>query len=149
METQGPVGGTAPPDEGGEPEVEHEPTVTFVPIEPGQHPVASEESFAGLPGIRGFALVVERGPRAGMTWLLEDGVTTIVRHPDDSIFLDDITVSRRHARFIVDGERLIVEDEGSTNGTYVNGIRTDRADLEAGDQVIIGKYHLVVARGDG
>ena len=149
METSGPVGGTVPRDEDSPPEVEHEPTVTFVPIEPGEHPVTPEESFADVPGIEGYALVVQRGPRAGMTWLLSDAVTTIGRHPDDAIFLDDITVSRHHARFILDGGRLILEDEGSTNGTYVNGLRTDRAVLEAGDEVIIGKYHFVVARGDG
>ncbi|MFQ5948756.1 MAG: FHA domain-containing protein, partial [Acidimicrobiia bacterium] len=64
-------------------------------------------------------------------------------------FLDDITVSRRHARFTVEGGRLWVEDLGSTNGTYVNRQRKARAELAAGDEVIVGRFHLVVARGDG
>ena len=62
--------------------------------------------------------------------------------------LDDITVSRHHCRFVVNADAVTVEDSGSTNGTYVNGSRVDRADLQAGDEVIVGKYHLLVAAGD-
>ncbi|NIA24675.1 MAG: FHA domain-containing protein [Gammaproteobacteria bacterium] len=93
-------------------------------------------------------LLVKRGPRAGMGWVLQEGTTTVGRHPDSDIFLDDITVSRHHCRLILDRSDLTVEDSGSTNGTYVNGERVDRATLKTGDEVIVGKFHLVVAKGN-
>lgn len=126
--------------------IEHEPTITFVPemAEPLQAiPVETDLGNGGR-----FALVVERGPRAGLGWVLAEGTTTVGRHPESDIFLDDITVSRHHCRLIVDADGLTVEDSGSTNGTYVNGDRVDRARLRAGDEVIVGKFHLVVATND-
>ncbi len=125
-------------------EVEHEPTISFLP-DVAEHPTAAEER---LHGAFGYALVVEKGPRAGMAYVLAPGKTTVGRSPDAGIFLDDVTVSRHHAHFEVDTGRLRVVDEGSTNGTYVNRTRVDDAALEPGDEVIIGKYHLIVARGD-
>ncbi len=129
--------------------IEHEPTVTFVPVSPTAHPSLTPDEASRLAGVSGYALVVERGPRAGMTWVVRDGVTTVGRHPENDIFLDDITVSRHHCRFIVGEEGLEVEDSGSTNGTYVNGSRVDRSRLDPGDEVFIGKFHLIVASGDG
>jgi pSer/pThr/pTyr-binding forkhead associated (FHA) protein len=128
-------------------QVETEPTVTFVPIEDPPHPAISPERAAHLEGIEGYALVVEKGPRAGMAFVLPAGVTTVGRHPESDIFLDDVTVSRHHCRFSWDGNSLVVEDSGSTNGTYVNGDRVDRAELHPGDEVLIGRFHLIVARG--
>jgi hypothetical protein len=128
--------------------LEHEATVTFVPVSSSVHPSLSPDEAAAVPGVAGYALVVERGPRAGMAWLLKAGTTTAGRHPDSDIFLDDITVSRHHCRFLSGEEGLEVEDSGSTNGTYVNGERVDRKSLEPGDEVIIGKFHLIVALGD-
>lgn len=125
-----------------------DPTVIYVPGMEGQHPAVTPANADHVPGVEGFALVVERGPRAGMTFVLAADVTTVGRHPDSDIFLDDITVSRHHCRFVVSSETLTVEDSGSTNGTYVNGSRVDRAELQAGDEVIVGKYHLLVAAGD-
>ena len=139
--------GTAPGDEPGL--HEHDPTVTFVPVAPDQHPAITPERAAHLPGVAGYALVVERGPRAGMTFLLEKEATTVGRHPEDDIFLDDVTVSRHHATFAVAQGVLTVEDHDSTNGTYVNGTRVERAPVQPGDEVIVGKYHLVVAYGEG
>lgn len=127
---------------------EHEATVTFIPISPTAHPAMSADEAAHVPGVSGFALVVERGPRAGMTWVVKEGATTVGRHPDSDIFLDDITVSRHHCRFRSEGQVFSVEDSGSTNGTYVNGERVDRGVLVPGDEVIIGKFHLIVALGD-
>ena len=127
---------------------EHEATVTFVPISPTAHPALSPDQAAHVPGVVGFALVVERGPRAGMTWIIKEGTTTVGRHPDSDIFLDDITVSRHHCRFRSEGSVFTVEDSGSTNGTYVNGERIDQGALRPGDEVIIGKFHLIVALGD-
>ena len=92
-------------------------------------------------------LVVQRGPNAGSRFLLDSAVTTAGRHPDSDIFLDDVTVSRRHAEFRVTGEgaglTFTVADVGSLNGTYVNRTRIDEAKLHGGDEVQIGKYRLV------
>ena len=105
------------------------------------------EAAAGIPGFAGFALIVASGPRRGLHWALVDGATRIGRDPHDGIFLDDITVSRHHAEFVVDGDSLLVRDLGSTNGTYVNGQRLESMSLQSGDEVIIGRFHLLVSRG--
>jgi pSer/pThr/pTyr-binding forkhead associated (FHA) protein len=84
-----------------------------------------------------------------MTFVLHPGSTTVGRHPDSDIFLDDVTVSRHHCRFSATMEALTVEDAGSTNGTYVNGERVDSERLAPGDEVLIGRFHLIVAHGDG
>lgn len=126
--------------------IEHEPTVTYVPIDlSGPREVSGGDAV--IDG--GFALTVDRGPRAGLTFELKDGITTVGRHTSSDIFLDDITVSRHHCRFIVSPRELAVEDSGSTNGTYVNGERADREHLAAGDEVIVGKFHLLVRGGRG
>lgn len=125
-----------------------EPTVIFVPVNEGQHPSLSPEEAAHVDGVPGYGLIVERGPRAGMTYVLNEGTTTVGRHPDSDIFLDDITVSRHHCRFHLSTDGLVVEDSGSTNGTYVRDVGVERAPLQAGDEVIIGKFHLIVALGD-
>jgi pSer/pThr/pTyr-binding forkhead associated (FHA) protein len=70
------------------------------------------------------------------------------RHPESDIFLDDVTVSRQHCRFLVTPDSISVEDSGSTNGTYVNDERVDAADLNAGDELLIGRFHFLVAHGD-
>ncbi|HEX9644635.1 MAG TPA: FHA domain-containing protein [Acidimicrobiia bacterium] len=130
---------------GGDPLVEHDPTVTYEPLEPGEYAPGPHGELAGAFG---YALVVTSGPRAGLTYVLGDGETLAGRTDEAAIFLGDVTVSRQHARFVVDATGLSVEDLGSTNGTYVNRERLDRARLQAGDEVIIGKFHLVVARGN-
>jgi pSer/pThr/pTyr-binding forkhead associated (FHA) protein len=107
------------------------------------------EVLGQVEGAFRYALVVERGPRAGLTYILGDGETLAGRSDDVDIFLGDVTVSRHHARFLVDDEGLRVEDLRSTNGTYVNAERHDSAQLQPGDEVIIGKFHLVVAGGHG
>jgi pSer/pThr/pTyr-binding forkhead associated (FHA) protein len=88
-------------------------------------------------------LVVKRGPNAGSRFLLDQDVTTAGRHPDSDIFLDDVTVSRRHVEFRRDGAGFAVYDVGSLNGTYVNRERIDSASLAGGDEVQIGKFRLV------
>ena len=82
-----------------------------------------------------------------MHWSLSEGETLIGRDPDAPVFLDDVTVSRHHAALHLDQGQLTVQDLGSTNGTYVNGKRTDSATIGPGDEVFIGRFHLVVARG--
>jgi len=92
-------------------------------------------------------LVVQRGPGAGSRFLLDADVVNAGRHPDSEIFLDDVTVSRRHAEFHRTGETFTVSDVGSLNGTYVNRDRIDRVQLKDGDEVQIGKYRLVFFAG--
>lgn len=92
-------------------------------------------------------LVVQRGPGSGSRFLLDADVVTAGRHPDSEIFLDDVTVSRRHADFHREGDSFTVSDVGSLNGTYVNRDRIDRVQLTDGDEVQIGKYRLVFFAG--
>lgn len=129
-------------------EVETDPTVVYVPIaDRAEHPLSPEEA-ANLEGLSGYAIVVEKGPRKGLTFILREGNTTVGRHPESDIFLNDVTVSRHHCRFVAKGDSLAVEDSGSTNGTYLNDERVDSAQLAAGDEVLIGRFHFVVAHGD-
>ena len=88
-------------------------------------------------------LVAVRGPNRGARFLLDRDVVTVGRHPDSDIFLDDITVSRRHAEFRRDLATYWVHDVGSLNGTYVNGKRADDQLLANGDEIQIGKFKLV------
>ena len=88
-------------------------------------------------------LVVQRGPSAGSRFLLDTEVVSAGRHPDSEIFLDDVTVSRRHAEFRRTPDGFTVADVGSLNGTYVNRDRIDEVALQGGDEVQIGKYRLV------
>jgi hypothetical protein len=88
-------------------------------------------------------LVVLRGPNEGSRFLLDSDFTSTGRHPDSDIFLDDVTVSRRHAEFYRHGDRFTVRDVGSLNGTYVNRERIEEAELAGGDEVQIGKFRLL------
>jgi pSer/pThr/pTyr-binding forkhead associated (FHA) protein len=90
-------------------------------------------------------LVVKRGPNAGSRFLLDSDLTTAGRHPESDIFLDDVTVSRRHAEFHRSAydKGFTVRDVGSLNGTYLNRERIDSAELSSGDEVQIGKFRLV------
>ena len=98
-------------------------------------------AVAALPS--GSALlIVKRGPSDGSRFLLDVDVTTAGRHPNAEIFLDDVTVSRKHAEFIRVGRNFEVLDQASLNGTYLNGVRIDSAPLTNGDEVQIGKFKL-------
>ncbi|WP_461087804.1 FHA domain-containing protein [Streptomyces deserti] len=109
-------------------------------------PMLSPEAQAAVDALpQGSALlVVRRGPNAGSRFLLDSDLTTAGRHPQSDIFLDDVTVSRRHVEFrrSPDGT-FTVADVGSLNGTYVNRERIDQVALNNGDEVQIGKYRLV------
>jgi pSer/pThr/pTyr-binding forkhead associated (FHA) protein len=92
----------------------------------------------------GFALlVVQRGPNAGSRFLLDQAVTTVGRNPDSDIFLDDVTVSRKHATFTRHADGYELSDAGSLNGTYLNRERIETASLGNGDEVQIGKFRLL------
>jgi pSer/pThr/pTyr-binding forkhead associated (FHA) protein len=93
-------------------------------------------------------LLVQRGPDAGARFLLDTDVVTVGRHPDSDIFLDDISVSRRHATFTRGDAGYVVADLGSLNGSYVNRDRIDSdVPLTGGDEVQIGKYRLIYFAG--
>ena len=103
---------------------------------------ADQAAVDALPA--GSALLaVLRGPNAGSRFLLDTDVVKAGRHPDSDIFLDDVTVSRRHAEFRRTPEGFVVADVGSLNGTYVNRDRIDEVLLKGGDEVQVGKYRLV------
>lgn len=93
-------------------------------------------------------LLVQRGPDAGARFLLDTDVVTVGRHPDSDIFLDDISVSRRHANFTRTETGYVISDLGSLNGSYVNRDRIDTdVVLTGGDEVQIGKYRLIYFAG--
>ena len=111
----------------------------------------TDSTVSGVEGLpAGSALlVVKRGPNAGSRFLLDQAVTTAGRHPESDIFLDDVTVSRRHAEFRKndDGPYEVV-DVGSLNGTYVNREPKNSAVLANGDEVQVGKFRLVFLIGN-
>ena len=110
---------------------------------------STDTAVSGVEGLpQGSALlVVKRGPNAGSRFLLDQAVTSAGRHPDSDIFLDDVTVSRRHAEFRLENNEFQVVDVGSLNGTYVNREPVDSAVLANGDEVQIGKFRLVFLTG--
>ncbi len=89
------------------------------------------------------ALVMKKGPDAGTRFILDRDVTGAGRHPESDVFLDDITVSRRHAEIRRNEAGFEIVDVGSLNGTYVNRERIDRVDLKNGDEIQIGKFKLL------
>lgn len=117
------------------------------PLEPANEltpvPLSSTDKAAVAALPEGSALlIVQRGPNSGARFLLDADVTNAGRSPKSDIFLDDVTVSRRHCQFIAQDGRHLVRDSGALNGTYVNRERVDQALLSAGDEVQIGKYRL-------
>jgi pSer/pThr/pTyr-binding forkhead associated (FHA) protein len=122
-------------------------TITFLPgeleadLEEEVH-ISPEE----LEGGRGV-LIVRRGPNAGSKFFLDSDATQVGRHPDSDIFLDDITVSRRHAEIRRSNSSFELVDVGSLNGTYVNRERVEGTELRPGDEIQIGKFKLVFLTG--
>jgi pSer/pThr/pTyr-binding forkhead associated (FHA) protein len=125
--------------------------------EPGAHTTMSftpeevtEDDSLSLADLRieGPALVVRSGGgRSGETFALEQDRTSLGRAPECEVFLDDVTVSRRHAVVTRADDGFSLHDEGSLNGTYVNRRRVESAKLEDGDEVQIGKYKLTFLEG--
>ncbi|MEU6968725.1 FHA domain-containing protein [Kitasatospora aureofaciens] len=115
----------------------------------GTTPALSAEVLSAIDALPpGSALlIVQRGPNSGSRFLLDSDITTAGRHPQGDIFLDDVTVSRRHVEFRRTPAGFSVADVGSLNGTYVNRERIDEVPLNNGDEVQIGKYRLVFFAG--
>lgn len=122
-------------------------TITFMPaelesdLEEEVH--VSPEELEGNKGV----LIVKRGPNAGSKFFMDADVTLVGRHPESDIFLDDITVSRRHAEIRRSEAGFSLHDVGSLNGTYVNRERVENAELRSGDEIQVGKFKLVFLTG--
>ena len=123
-----------------------EQTLTYTPEEMAEDPSAVLRD----PSVKGPALVVRSGGgRAGETFFPSGDRTLVGRSPDCDVFLDDVTVSRKHAELVQDGERFTIKDLGSLNGTFVNRrrIETDETEIQDDDEIQIGKYRLTFLRG--
>jgi hypothetical protein len=116
-------------------------TITFSPVS-GAAEEEFEVDFKDLSPDTGV-IVVKRGPNPGQKFILEKDAIKIGRHPKSDIFLDDITVSRRHAEIKLTEDGHYIKDEGSLNGTYLNRERIDEAKLRSGDEIQIGKFKLI------
>lgn len=112
--------------------------------------VAPATEFPVVPSARmepdTARLVINRGPGVGIAFPLSAPVTTIGRHPGNHIPLGDTTVSAQHAAIRVDGDRYLIADVGSFNGTYVNRQPVDQAELRDGDEIWIGRHRLLFRR---
>jgi pSer/pThr/pTyr-binding forkhead associated (FHA) protein len=124
-----------------------ETTMTFAPVD-ATGEIVDDDLAVAVGDLHETAMVVvKRGPNAGSKFVLEGDVTRAGRHPDSDIFLDDITVSRRHAEIHRAPAGYKVRDAGSLNGTYLNRERIDEAPLSNGDELQIGKFRLVFFAG--
>jgi pSer/pThr/pTyr-binding forkhead associated (FHA) protein len=132
-----------------EPESHDHSTITFHPVRPADSP--DDEVSVDLDEIPHEVglLVVKRGPQTGSRFVLDRPLTRAGRHPDSEIFLDDITVSRRHAEVERTDEGYRVRDVGSLNGTYLNRERVEEAPLDNGDELQVGAFKLVFFLGPG
>ena len=122
----------------------HDDVTVTLPVIEGEEEVHEEFPFPHDELEPGQALLlVKRGPNAGSTFLLDQDTTTIGRSTDGDVFLDDVTVSRKHAIFERRaGGAWFVRDVGSLNGTYVNGEQVDQTKLASSDEVQIGRFKL-------
>jgi len=121
-------------------------TITLTKVDPLQDaPGPDDDIVVDLDEIAaGTAiLVVRSGEEEGDYFVLSSAVTTIGRHAESTIVLDDITVSRRHSEIHKTDGRYLVKDAGSLNGTYVNQERVDVAELRQGDELLVGQFHLI------
>jgi FHA domain/zinc-ribbon domain len=117
----------------------HETIVVDLANGEGLEPISLDGVPEGVPAV----FVVRQGPMRGTRIHLDSEQVTIGRHPDSDIFLDDVTVSRRHAELRRVGDGFEVSDAGSLNGTYVNQARVEHGRLSNGDELQVGKFKLV------
>ncbi len=126
-----------------DPVVEDRPTITF-----HLDGALEEEVNVDLDDVpAGGMLLVRAGPNAGSKFAIDKDVLTLGRHPESDVFLDDITVSRRHVEVVRNDASYTVRDVGSLNGTYVNRVRIEESPLENGDELQVGKFKIVFLTG--
>ena len=123
-----------------------------IPVIVDNHPeqtdddhLADRDGFAQQMGI----LVVNEGPKAGSRYALDSPIVRAGRHPESEIFLDDVTVSRRHVEITNDNGAYTARDVCSLNGTYLNRERIEEATLVDGDELQIGRFKLQFFHGTG
>jgi FHA domain/zinc-ribbon domain len=126
-------------------------TITFHPVDPLQDSILAEDdikvNLADLP-VGSGVLLVRSGPQAGLRVTLNPTITSLGRHPDSDVYLDDITVSRRHVEVERKGSGYVARDTGSLNGTYLNQQRIEGdVDVINGDELQVGKFKLVFLAG--
>ncbi len=121
-------------------------THSFEPVGAAHEPGVS---IASEHVTEGPALVVRKGAETGERFVIDRERLTIGRDPDSDIFLNDVTVSRSHAVIEAAGQVVSIEDVGSLNGTYVNGVRVDKAPLTDGDILQVGMFQMVYVPGSG
>ena len=88
-------------------------------------------------------VVIHRGPAKGARFLIDQNQSSIGRATESQIFLDDVTVSRKHAAIEVEGGVFTLIDLGSLNGTYLNNQSVAKSALKTGDEIQIGKFHML------
>lgn len=115
----------------------------------GAVPATEQELSGEITNTEGPMLIVRKGPDVGETFYLDRPELSIGRDPACDIFLNDVTVSRRHSKLLVSGGEVTVEDTDSLNGTYVNGVCVDRAVLCTGDSLQVGRFQMVFLSGGG
>jgi pSer/pThr/pTyr-binding forkhead associated (FHA) protein len=113
----------------------------LLPQDPNELSPEEVSAVKALPS--GSALlIVRKGAAAGSRFLLDQDLTLAGRYPNADIFLDDVTVSRKHAEFHRSGKNFKVKDLGSMNGTYCDGARVDSCELSDGSELLIGKFRM-------
>lgn len=118
-------------------------TGSFEPLAIADEPGAVDATEAPHLAPGTGMLVVVHGPGSGSRFLLDRELTSVGRHPDTDIFLDDVTVSRYHAEFVREPSGIAVRDLGSLNGTYIGTRRVDYQVLATGDELQIGRFKLL------
>ena len=121
-----------------------ESTQSFAPVVPEE-----AESASPYAEVEGPVLVVQKGPDVGERFYLDRAAFSIGRDPHADIFLNDVTVSRKHAVVKLAGSEVSVEDAGSLNGTYVNNVLVERAILRDGDALQVGTFRMIFLAGKG
>lgn len=119
-------------------------TASFEPVAAEEHPGVPESA-----AVEGPVLVVHKGAEVGERFYIDADDLSVGRDPDSGIFLNDVTVSRQHARLLRTPEGVSVEDAGSLNGTYVNDVLVDKALLHNGDALQIGRFRMIYLSGGG
>ena len=114
---------------------------TLIPVDANALSDEEQQAVDALPAGNSL-LIVRRGPNKGARFLLDADLVTIGRHPNADIFLDDVTVSRRHSEITRSGSVFSIKDLTSLNGTYFEGKRVESAELFNGAEVQVGKYHF-------